>query len=65
MVTNSSKQDDIVLDLFMGSGSTLIACEQTGRIAYGCEIDPKYVDVICKRYENYINNNKGTTNGKS
>jgi len=46
---------DIVLDLFLGSGSTLIACEQTNRICYGMEIDPKYIDVIRKRYAKFIN----------
>jgi DNA modification methylase len=50
---NSSKQDDIVLDLFLGSGSTLIAAEKTGRICYGMELDPRYVDVIIKRWEDY------------
>ena len=45
-----SEEEDIVFDPFSGSGSTLIACEQTGRRCYGCEIDPKYVDVIRKRY---------------
>lgn len=45
-----SEPGDIVFDPFSGSGSTMIACEQTGRICYGCEIDPKYVDVIRKRY---------------
>jgi DNA modification methylase len=50
---NSSKQDNIVLDLFLGSGSTLIACEKTNRICYGMEIEPKYVDVIIKRWEDY------------
>lgn len=45
-----SAPDDIVFDPFSGSGSTLIACEQTGRKCYGCEIDPKYCDVIRKRY---------------
>jgi DNA modification methylase len=39
-----------VLDPFGGSGSTLIACEQTGRMCYTSEIDPKYCDVILKRY---------------
>lgn len=52
-IMNSSKSGDIVLDLFMGSGSTLIACEKTGRISYGMELDPKYVDTIIKRYEDY------------
>ena len=41
-----------VLDLFGGSGSTLIACEQLDRVCYMCELDPKYCDVIIKRYEN-------------
>ena len=39
----------LILDLFLGSGSTLIACEKTNRICYGMELDPKYVDVIIKR----------------
>lgn len=44
----------IVLDLFIGTGTTLIACEQTDRICYGMELDPKYVDVIRKRYAKFI-----------
>lgn len=50
-VRNSSKRGDIVLDLFGGSGSTLIACEELNRTCYTMELDPKYVDVIIKRYE--------------
>jgi site-specific DNA-methyltransferase (adenine-specific) len=42
-----------VLDLFGGSGSTLIGAEQTGRIAYLMELDPKYCDVIVKRWEEF------------
>jgi DNA modification methylase len=42
-----------VLDLFGGSGSTLIACEKTGRIARLMELDPRYVDVIVKRWQDY------------
>jgi len=49
-----------VLDLFLGSGSTLIACEQTNRICYGMEIDPRYIDVIRRRYWKFIN---GTEEG--
>jgi site-specific DNA-methyltransferase (adenine-specific) len=41
----------LVVDLFLGSGSTLIACEQTGRTCYGMELDPKYCDVIIARWE--------------
>ena len=40
----------IVLDPFLGSGSTLIACEETDRVCRGIELDPKFVDVIVKRY---------------
>ncbi|HRT52127.1 MAG TPA: site-specific DNA-methyltransferase, partial [Anaerohalosphaeraceae bacterium] len=49
----SSKPGENVLDLFGGSGSTMIACEQTGRNAYLMEIDPLYCDVIVKRYEEF------------
>jgi DNA modification methylase len=45
---------DIVLEPFAGSGSTLIACEQLGRVCYCNEIDPRYCDVIRLRYNNYI-----------
>jgi len=48
-----SKEDDVIADLFGGSGSTMIAAEQTGRTAYLMEIDPLYVDVIVKRFEDY------------
>lgn len=50
---NSSKKEDIVLDLFGGSGSTLIGAEKCGRRAFLMELDPKYVDVIIKRWEDY------------
>lgn len=50
-IKNSSKKDDIILDLFGGSGTTIIACEQDGRISYSMELDPKYVDVIINRWE--------------
>lgn len=47
----SSKRNDIVLDLFGGSGSTIIACEKSERIGYSMELDPQYVDVIINRWE--------------
>jgi DNA modification methylase len=50
-ITNSSERGEIVLDTFLGSGSTLCASEQTGRICYGGEIDPKYVDVVVLRWQ--------------
>jgi len=52
-IKSSSREGEIVLDLFGGSGSTLIACEKTNRICYGMEIDPKYCDVIVKRWEDF------------
>ena len=52
-IRNSSKTKDLVLDPFGGSGSTLIACEKAGRRARLIELDPKYVDVIVKRWEEY------------
>lgn len=52
-VTNSSPKGAIVLDPFLGSGSTLIACEQAGRVCYGMELDPKYCDVIVRRWEEF------------
>ena len=50
-IRNSSKSRDVVLDLFGGSGSTLIACEKTHRSARLIELDPKYVDVIVRRWD--------------
>jgi DNA modification methylase len=51
-ITNSSKTRDIVLDLFGGSGTTLVAAERTGRSARLMELDPKYADVIVERWQN-------------
>lgn len=50
-IIDATKRKDIVLDVFLGSGSTLIACEQTGRICYGIELDEHYCDVTIKRWE--------------
>lgn len=61
---NSSKVDDIILDPFLGSGSTLIGCEKTNRICYGMELDPRYVDVIVQRWCEFTNNNQITKNGE-
>ncbi len=49
----NSEQGDIVVDMFGGSGSTLMACEQMNRVAYVMELDPKYADVIIKRWEQF------------
>lgn len=53
---NSSKQGDIILDQFLGSGTTLIACEKTARTCYGLELDERFVDVIVERYCKYVDN---------
>ena len=50
-IRNNTKERDVVLDLFGGSGTTLIACEENGRSAYVMEYDPRYVDVIINRWE--------------
>lgn len=49
-IQNSSKRGNFVLDQFGGSGTTLVACENTGRTCYMMELDPKYADVIVNRY---------------
>ena len=53
LINNSSKPEDLVFDFFLGSGSTLIAAEQLNRRCFGCELDPKYCDVIVDRYKKY------------
>jgi len=50
-IKNSTKQGEIVLELFGGSGSTLLACEELGRVCYANELSPTYCDVIIKRWE--------------
>ena len=57
-IMNSSEINNIILDSFLGSGSTLIACEQTDRICYGMEIDPIYIDVILRRYHKLYPDNE-------
>lgn len=52
-ILNNSKRGDIVADIFLGSGTTLIACEKTQRVCYGIEKDPSYVDLIVKRWEDF------------
>ena len=53
LIINSTKGQDIILDFFGGSGSTLIASEKANRKCFMMELDPKYVDVIIKRFENF------------
>jgi len=65
LINNSSKQEDIILDSFLGSGSTLIACEKLDRICYGIELDPKYCDVIVKRWEQFTGLKGKLENGQN
>lgn len=58
-VGNSSRPGDTVLDLFGGSGTTLIACEQSDRVNCSLELDPKYCDVIVKRYIEFRKSDEG------
>lgn len=62
-ITNNTKGEDIVLDTFLGSGTTLIAAHKLGRVCYGMELDPKYADVIISRYVEFTGNNKIKKNG--
>lgn len=64
IINSSNGSNNIVLDLFLGSGSTLIASEKTGRICYGMELDPKYIDVIVQRYVDYTGQTELVKNGK-
>jgi len=56
LIKKFTNEGDIVIDLFGGSGSTLIACEQTNRVCYLCEIDERYSDVIIKRWMKFTGN---------
>lgn len=58
-----SEEGDTVLDCFGGSGSTLMACEQKNRVCYMMELDPHYVDVIIKRWENFTGQKAVLLNG--
>ena len=67
-ILNSSKAQDLVLDVFGGSGSTVIACETSNRECRMMELDPKYCDVIVKRWERFTEKTaelqKDTENGE-
>lgn len=62
-ISHSSRENDVVLDLFGGSGSTLIACEQLDRRCYMMELDPRYVDVIIDRWETFTGEKAVLING--
>jgi len=63
-IKNNTKGSDIVLDLFGGSGSTLIACEKTSRHCRMMELDPKYCDVIIKRWQDFVGRKAVHENGE-
>ena len=58
-IENSTAPNAVVLDTFGGSGSTLIACEKTGRICYTMELDERYASVIVLRYASFTGNTSG------
>jgi DNA modification methylase len=64
LIKNSSKKGELVFDAFLGSGTTIIACENTKRYAVGVEYDPRYAQAIVQRYVDYTNNPKIKINGK-
>jgi len=64
-IDKTTKPKALILDLFLGSGSTLIACEKLDRICYGMELDPKYCDVIIKRWENFTGKKAELENGQN
>jgi len=64
-ITNSSRPNNIILDLFGGSGSTLIACEKLNRKARIMELDPKYCDVMVKRWEQFTGKKAELENGQN
>lgn len=57
LISNSTRDGESVLDIFGGSGSTLIACEQLNRRCFMCELDEQYCDVIIQRWENFTGKN--------
>lgn len=63
-IKNSSKKNDIILDVFLGSGTTMVACEQTNRICYAVELSTEYCQVIINRMQNLIPNIAVKVNGK-
>jgi DNA modification methylase len=54
-ILNHTKRGELVIDPFLGSGTTMMAAEITERTCYGMELDPKFVDVIVKRWEDFTN----------
>ena len=64
IINDYSEENNLVLDPYLGSGTTLIAAEQTNRRCYGLELDPLYVDLIVKRWEDYTGQKAKKTSKK-
>jgi DNA modification methylase len=64
-IMDCSARGDIVLDPFLGSGTTVIAAQRTGRICYGMELDPRYVDTIVRRWQNFTGQAAVNMNGET
>jgi DNA modification methylase len=54
-IRDCTSRGDIILDPFLGSGTTVIAAERTGRVCYGMELDPAYVDTVVRRWQRFTN----------
>ena len=63
IIQSYSEKNNLIADIYLGSGSTLIACEKTNRKCFGMELDPIYVDVIIKRWEDYTGKKAELING--
>ena len=63
-IGNSTKAKELVLDTFLGSGTTLLACENLERVCYGMELDPAYCDVIVTRWCKHTGNDIVVLNGE-
>jgi len=59
------RRGEVMLDPFLGSGTAVIAAEQNGRVCCGTEIDPRYVDVIVKRWQDYTGNEAKHEDGRT
>lgn len=54
LILNSTRTDELVVDFFLGSGTTIMACEECDRTCWGVEMDEHYCDVVRKRYAEYV-----------
>lgn len=62
-ITGITNEQEVILDLFGGSGSLIMACERTNRIGYSMELDPHYIDVIIDRWETFTGDKAVLLNG--